>query len=83
MAGMTDRELLNKFTEEHSEAAFSELVGRYTRLVYSAALRQTGNSHTAEEITQAVFIVLARKANRLRRETVLSGWLLRTTRLSR
>jgi RNA polymerase sigma factor (sigma-70 family) len=50
--------------------------------VYSTALRKTGNPHSAEEITQAVFIILARKAGQLRRSTIISGWLYQTTRLT-
>lgn len=77
---MTDLELLHDYATRNSEAAFAELAGRYTGLVYSAALRQSGNPANAEEITQAVFIILARKAGDLRAGTVVSGWLLRTTR---
>ena len=55
---------------------------RHINVVYSTALRSTGNSHAAEEITQAVFIILARKANKLSRKIVLSGWLYQTTRLT-
>jgi uncharacterized protein (TIGR03435 family) len=58
------------------------MVARYVNLVHSAAWRFTGNSHHAEEITQAVFIILARKAGGLRRGTVLSGWLYQTARLT-
>jgi uncharacterized protein (TIGR03435 family) len=49
-------------------------------LVYSVALRQTGNPAQAEEITQAVFLILARKAARLRPDTVLAAWLHETAR---
>lgn len=77
---MTDFDLLHEYAARKSEASFTTLVNRYVNLVYSAALRQTHNPHTAEEIAQAVFIILARKAGGMRPETVLSGWLLRTTR---
>ena len=77
---MQDRELLRDFARNASEAAFAVLAERYVGLVYSAALRQVQNPHQAEDITQAVFIVLARKAACLPATTVLSGWLLKTTR---
>ena len=64
-----DQQLLREFAETHSEAAFTALVARYVNLVYSTALRFTGNPHHAEEITQAVFIILARKA-----ESLAGGW---------
>jgi RNA polymerase sigma factor (sigma-70 family) len=77
---MQDRELLRDFARSASEAAFAVLVERYIGLVYSAALRQVHEVHQAEDITQAVFIVLARKAGSLPATTMLSGWLLKTTR---
>ena len=77
---MNDFELLREYAGRASEDAFTLLVNRYVNLVYSAALRQTGDSHDAEEITQAVFLILARKAGGMRPDTVLTGWLLRTTR---
>jgi RNA polymerase sigma factor (sigma-70 family) len=77
-----DIELLRRFVEEHSEGAFASLVRRHIDLVYSAALRQTRNPHAAEEVTQAVFIILARKAKSLLRVGTLTGWLYQAARLT-
>jgi RNA polymerase sigma factor (sigma-70 family) len=77
---MTDSELLRRFAEEHCEEAFAELVSRRLALVYSAALRQVGgDAHRAEDITQEVFIDLARKARSLSRHPALIGWLYTST----
>jgi len=72
--------LVREFAANQSEPAFAALVERHIGLVYSAALRQVGDAHLAEEITQAVFIILARKAASLGTKTILSAWLYRTTR---
>jgi RNA polymerase sigma factor (sigma-70 family) len=82
MTEWDDHELLAEYARTESEAAFATLVERYVNLVHSAAWRFTGNPHHTEEITQAVFIILARKAGGLRRGTVLSGWLYQTARLT-
>jgi uncharacterized protein (TIGR03435 family) len=77
-----DIALLRQYAEENSEAAFTALLERHVNLVYSTALRRIGSPHAAEEITQAVFIILTRKAKSLGAKTVLSGWLYHTTRLT-
>ena len=82
MTDTIDHELLAEFVRTKSDTAFATLVAHYINLVYSTALRSTGNSHHAEEVTQAVFIILAHKAASLRRGTVLSGWLYQTARLT-
>ncbi|MGA2662264.1 MAG: sigma-70 family RNA polymerase sigma factor [Verrucomicrobiota bacterium] len=82
MTEANDQQLLAEYAWSESEESFTALVARHVNLVYSAALRFTGNPHHAEEITQAVFIVLARKAGRLRPGTVLAGWLYQTARLT-
>jgi RNA polymerase sigma factor (sigma-70 family) len=58
------------------------LVARYVNLVYSTALRHTSNPHHAEEVTQAVFIILARKAGSISSNVVLTGWLYQAARLT-
>jgi RNA polymerase sigma factor (sigma-70 family) len=77
-----DRALLRQYAENHSDEAFATLVTRHVNLVYSVALRQVGNAHQAEEITQAVFIILAKKALQLRHDKALSSWLFQATRLT-
>jgi len=73
-----DMDLVREYVCSQSESAFATLVNRYTNLVYSAALRQSRDPQLAEEVTQAVFILFARKAASLGRDTILPSWLYRT-----
>jgi RNA polymerase sigma factor (sigma-70 family) len=82
MQASDDMQLLQEYANGHSEEAFAALVSRHINLVFSAAMRSVNNPHQAEEITQAVFVTLARKSRILRRGTVLSGWLYQTARLT-
>jgi RNA polymerase sigma factor (sigma-70 family) len=82
MPELDDIALLRQYAENNSELAFAQLVGRHVNLVYSVALRNVGDPHAAQEISQAVFIILARKAKSLSSKTILSGWLYQTTRLT-
>jgi len=75
-----DLSLLREYARNNSEAAFTELVSRHVNLVYSVALRLVRDPHLAGEITQAVFIILARRADSLGDKTIVPGWLCRTAR---
>jgi RNA polymerase sigma factor (sigma-70 family) len=74
----TDSQLLRAYAEHGAEPAFVELVRRHVDLVYSAALRMVCDSHLAEDVTQSVFVALAKNAAQLSDRAVLSGWLHRT-----
>jgi RNA polymerase sigma factor (sigma-70 family) len=74
-----DFQLVRQYVAERSEPAFDALVSRHIDLVYSAAWRQVGNVQLAEEITQGVFILLARKAGTFTERTIVPGWLYRAT----
>src|SRR5215468_11238677 len=78
-----DIQLLNRFAKGGDEDAFLQLVTRHLDLVYSSALRQVnGDAHLAQDVTQAVFADLARKARSLRCNVVLSGWLYDAARFA-
>lgn len=77
---MTDHDLLQRFARENSQAAFAELVARHVNLVYSAARRQVCAPQLAEDITQSVFLDLARHARELSSAQPLAAWLHVVTR---
>lgn len=80
MQATDDAALLREYVTKRSEAAFEALVSRHASLVYSAAMRQMRDPHLAEEVSQAVFTILANKAASIGDRTILSGWLFKTTR---
>ena len=82
MHELDDSVLLREYVEQGSDAAFATLVTRHINKVYSVALRHTRNPGSAEEITQAVFVILARKSRHLGKRVILSGWLYQTARLT-
>lgn len=78
-----DTQLLRRYAEEGAEAAFAEVVARHVDLVYGAALRQTrGNAALAQDVVQAVFTDLARKAAAVARHETVVGWLHTATRFA-
>ena len=79
---MEDRKLLQRYVQDHSQEAFAALTARYVNLVYAVCRRELDNADAAEDVTQAVFLILARKAPTLGRNVVLSGWLFQTARFT-
>ena len=76
----SDIELLQEYAQKTAEEAFTILVKRHLNLVYSAALRRTKSPQLAEEVSQSVFVDLARSAPRLSHNTILTAWLYQVTR---
>lgn len=74
---LSDRELLHRFASQHDEEAFARLMRRHRPLVQGVGLRVLGNWHDSEDVTQAVFLVLARKAASPRWHDSVACWLYR------
>ena len=77
---MTDAQLLEAYSSREGEAAFGELMRRHGAMVYRACHRLLKDSYEAEDASQAVFVVLARKAGGLRKGD-LAAWLYRVAHL--
>src|SRR5262249_35545729 len=82
--GLTDQELLRRFSRERDENAFVTLLQRHGPLVFRVCRGVLPGSHDAEDVFQAVFLILARKAGSLGQVRSLEGWLhMVTVRLAR
>jgi Ca-activated chloride channel homolog len=77
-SGLSDHQLLREYVEKGSEDAFRLLVRRHSSTVYSACSRALGDAHLAEDAAQATFVVLARKAGKVKEKVMLSDWLHKT-----
>ena len=76
---MEDRVLLEQYLRGGSDHAFAEFTRRYQDWVYAIALRQVRDPHLASDVTQNVFVCVARKAAALLSERVPAGGLCRAT----
>jgi len=76
----TDRELLDAYTESRSEVAFRTLVERHLDLVHSVARRVTLNDELARDVSQAVFLQLATRPEKVPQGVKMLAWFHRTTR---
>jgi RNA polymerase sigma factor (sigma-70 family) len=79
---MDDTALLSRYVETGCQDSFGEIVSRHSGWIYSLSLRAVKDKHLAEDVTQAVFIILARKAGSIHPDTPLSGWLFKTSRFA-
>jgi len=70
--------LLKQYVKAGSPAAFDEIVKRHVKMVYGTCRREIGDPHLAEDVTQVVFLIFARKAKRMRPGTIVSRWLFKT-----
>src|SRR4051794_16031520 len=81
MTGLTDQQLVRDYVEAaghpSADAAFAELVRRHADWMHSAALRRVRDPALAHDVTQATFIVLAKKARSLRADAALEPWLFK------
>jgi RNA polymerase sigma factor (sigma-70 family) len=74
-AQLSDRELLHRFAQERDETAFTALVRRHGPMVLNVARRVLHNDHDAEDVFQATFLVLLRKAPTLCWQQSVGNWL--------
>src|SRR5947209_16762035 len=74
----SDAILVQRFIKEQDESSFATLVDRHGPMVLGVARRVVGDHHTAEDVFQATFLVLARRAGRLRDPAALPVWLHHT-----
>src|SRR5881409_540665 len=74
-AGLTDGDLLARFTADREPAAFEELVRRYQATVVNVCRRLLGDGADADDAFQATFFLLARKARSIRRRDAVGSWL--------
>ncbi len=78
LADHSDRQLLERFADGGDEAAFAAILQRHGSMLRSLCCRLVNDPHLADDILQATFLVLARKAGSIRRRDSLVSWLYGT-----
>src|SRR3954470_24700107 len=83
MSDADDMACLREYVRTGSSPAFARIVRRHRKRVHAVALRQLRDAHAAEDVTQAVFTILDRKARLLvERDALISAWLVTTARFA-
>ena len=73
--GLTDAELLTRFTARRDKAAFELLVWRHGPMVLRVCRRVLRDDHAAEDAFQASFLTLACKAGSIGKQESVGSWL--------
>jgi RNA polymerase sigma factor (sigma-70 family) len=85
VGGLTDGQLLERFARrggegDAAEAAFAALIDRHGPMVLDVCRSVLGDWHDAEDAFQATFLVLARRANSIRKGESVASWLFGVAR---
>jgi RNA polymerase sigma factor (sigma-70 family) len=77
-----DWQLLREYASSRSQQSFAQLVQRHVRWVHAVCARQLRDPHLAEDVTQAVFLLLSQRARSIKSGTSITGWLFRAAQLT-
>src|SRR5262245_32901924 len=77
MSSVSDHELLRRFIDARDEDAFNGLVERHGNTVWRLCRRMMTKNEDAEDVYQAAFVVLSRKAASIHRGEAVGAWLYR------
>ena len=75
VAGLTEREVLERFAERGDPAAFEAIVARHGPMLYTVCRQMLRDPNDADDAVQAIFLILIKKAGELRQPERLGPWL--------
>jgi RNA polymerase sigma factor (sigma-70 family) len=75
LAEATDRQLVDRFARGHEESAFTILLRRHGPMVLGVSQGILRQLQDAEDVFQATFLLLARKASSIRKRESVASWL--------